>query len=253
MIVFLSDFGLKDGYAATVKGVIKNINPGVEIIDLSHQISPQNVDEASFVLWNSYKFFPKKTIFLSVVDPGVGSNRGIIILKTKKYIFVAPDNGLLKYVMAEEKSYKTYAVEIERLHLNKVSNTFHGRDIFAPLCAMLSKDTSIKKLGKKIEIKKTETFIRVKKNKAIYEGKVIYIDHFGNAVTNLKINNQFYGEVEVQKHKIKKISKSYYIGKRGELIALIGSANLLEIAINGENASKRLKIEVGGLVRLHQN
>jgi S-adenosyl-L-methionine hydrolase (adenosine-forming) len=253
MIVFLSDFGQKDGYVAAVKGAIRCINPGVEIIDLSHQISSQNVDEASFVLWNTYKSFPKKTVFISVVDPGVGSDRGLIVLKTKKYIFVAPDNGLLKYILAEEKKYKTYTVEIERLHLNKVSHTFHGRDIFAPLCAMLSKDTSIKKLGKKIEIKKTETFIRVKKNKAIYEGKVIYIDHFGNAITNLKINNRFNGEIEILKHRIKKISKSYYIGKRGELIALISSANLLEIAINCENASKKLKIEIGDLVRFHQN
>ena len=147
MIVLFTDFGEKDGYVGIMKGVIKGISPQSDIVDLTHHIPPQDLNSAKFVLWNSYKYFPKGTIFTCVIDPGVGSSREIIIVQTEKYVFIAPDNGLLDYVLAELPVKVIMTLENPRLKRDHICHTFHGRDIFAPAAAHLDNGFLITQAG----------------------------------------------------------------------------------------------------------
>jgi S-adenosyl-L-methionine hydrolase (adenosine-forming) len=245
MIALLTDFGLKDGYVGTMKGVIKSINPGEDIIDLSHEIKPQNVQEAGFILWQSYQYFPENTIFLCVVDPGVGSNRKILFIKTEKYFFLAPDNGLLDYVISRENEIAGYHIDMQKFKNEELSNTFHGRDIFAPLAANFSRNHNLKYFGKKISVEKKDLFIDINTDKRKYKGKIIHIDIFGNAISNMLLQGIISANVRILNRKIDGISKSYFDSKDMELIALKNSSNLLEIAVKNGNAANLYKIKTG--------
>jgi len=251
-IALLTDFGLKDNFVGVMKGVIYKINPNVNIIDITHEIESHNIFEAYLILKNSYKFFPEKTIFVSVVDPTVGTNRKIIIIKNNKQIFIAPDNGILSFL---PNSLKIFQVKIPNKYIESpVSNTFHGRDIFAKLAGLLSKGVNIKKLCS--EIKKIEKIkipeIKIKKN--LMEGEIIYIDKFGNCFSNIEkklfynfIQNRNY-IIKVKNLKIDKIFKNYQINKKYG--ALFNSFELLEIFVPNRNASKFLKIKKGDKVKI---
>jgi len=162
LIVLMSDFGVEDNYVGVMKGVMKNINPDADIIDLNHNIEPQNIKQAGFCLSGSYKFFPKGTIFVCVVDPGVGSERKIILLKTKKHYFIAPDNSIISDVVKNEKVEKITWVNNGKYFLTPVSNTFHSRDIFSPVSGWLSLGTDINKFGPAITI---ENIVKIRYNK----------------------------------------------------------------------------------------
>lgn len=255
-IVLLTDFGNKDGYQAVIKGVIKSIVPSASIIDLTHEILPQNVDEAAFVLWNACKYFPKNTIFVCVVDPGVGSERKIILVKTKDYIFLAPDNGILKYIFSSFEIQKVYNVENEKYFLKSISNTFHGRDIFAPVAANILKGVPLKNFGKVIEPEtKAENFISISKaTPKVIEGKVIYIDRFGNVITNfITRSNKTIDAlryIEIGMNKVTQFFRYYSEASMYTLFGLIGSRNLLEISVRNANAAKILKVKIGTSIKL---
>ena len=185
-ITLITDFGLQDGYVGVMKGVISNINPSASVIDISNTIAAQDIFQAACVLNNSYSYFPKGTIHVVVVDPGVGSDRKILCLKTEDYVFLAPDNGVLSFVIEKDESPSIREVTNGKLFLPRLSNTFHGRDIFAPVAAHISKGVSHKEFGERVD--KTNE-ITLPKPILSPEGKltaeIIYVDSFGNLITNV--------------------------------------------------------------------
>ncbi|MDD5067233.1 MAG: SAM-dependent chlorinase/fluorinase [bacterium] len=254
-IVLQTDFGLNDHFVSVVKGVIYTINPEVRIIDLTHQIQPQNIMQAGFLLKHSHVYFPARSIFVSIVDPGVGTGREIILLQKGNQIFLAPDNGLLTLV-ADDPHTRAYQLTIPNKYLkHPVSQTFHARDIFAPMAAYLSKGISIKTVTRPIpEMKKLE-FPDVKLARNEMTGSVIYVDHFGNLITNItkdlffefiKLKGTFY--IQVHNHKITALSRNYSIREKAG--ALFNSFDLLEIFSPGQEAAQVLKASGGEEVRV---
>jgi S-adenosylmethionine hydrolase len=255
-ITLLTDFGMKDHYVASMKGVILSINPQCNLIDITHQVSPQNIQEGAFILANSYSSFPKGTIHLSVVDPGVGGIRKPILLVTQNYFFVGPDNGLFTLVAQREKVEKIIVLTQQKYFLTKLSTTFHGRDIFAPVAAHLSLGIQPNAFGDQ-----TRAWVKVRFGKPAIEkgrllGEVLHIDTFGNFVSNIdeKIFFRFTKErpyvIWVGKKKIHHLGKGYWEGKPGEPMALIGSSGYLEISMNKGNAQKTLKMKRGDPIQV---
>ncbi|MCM8784570.1 MAG: SAM-dependent chlorinase/fluorinase [Candidatus Omnitrophica bacterium] len=256
-IVLLTDFGFRDEYVGIVKGVILKINPQAQILDLTHEIPPQDVAWTAYCLASAYKFFSKETIFLCVVDPGVGTKRKIIIVKTKDYFFVAPDNGILTRVLEKDNPEKIIAVRNKKFFLPEISSTFHGRDIMAPVAAYLSRGVALSEFGPEIKmIKKIALPEVIIKDKCI-SGEIIHIDHFGNLITNIDKNffaqvikkNKFF--IKIKDKKIFRINTSYSQSKKGELLAIWGSRNLLEIAVSQGSAVKELRIKKGEQVTIN--
>ncbi|MHA1213931.1 MAG: SAM hydrolase/SAM-dependent halogenase family protein [Candidatus Hodarchaeales archaeon] len=237
LIVFLTDFG-SDLYTGVMAGKILSINLNAQIVTLSNHVQPQNIKHGAFILKETFTYFPEGAIFLVVVDPGVGSQRKAVAIKYKGYYFVGPDNGIF-YPLLEENEEKII-VELECK--KKVSNTFHGRDIFAPAAARLSRTKDIMSLGKICSLKNKLTFY-LSKDKG--EGEVIFIDSFGNIITNLPgsvvksfdckytiYTNDFEKEMEIMRY--------YSEGPDNEPFILIGSFNTLEIALKNGSASEML-------------
>jgi S-adenosylmethionine hydrolase len=257
VITLLTDFGTKDYFVGAMKGVILSINPSALIVDISHEIDPQKIRSASFVLSNSYHYFPLKTIHVAIVDPGVGSNRRAILVETPRYFFIAPDNGLLSFVFEKEEkeSIKIFEITNEEFFLPKVSSTFHGRDLFAPVAAHLSIGALPEKIGKRIYdpiILQAPILQQTSENKLI--GEIIHIDRFGNLVTNFHQENlpeRFV--LKVSDELIEKHYKFYAEAKEGEIFSIIGSSGFLEISIFQASAAKRLNAFVGQKVILRKN
>jgi len=187
IIALLTDFGNKDGFVGSLKAVILSINPNIEIVDISHEVESFSILEASIILNATYKYFPKGTIFLSVVDPGVGTEREAIIVKTENYIFVSPNNGILTLPLKNEKIKEIVKIENKKYILKSDTNTFHGRDIFAPVSAYISRGIALKNFGKKLKkdnlVIIKDIYPEEKEDRII--GKVIKFDKFGNAITNI--------------------------------------------------------------------
>lgn len=252
-IVLLTDFGYQDYFVGVMKGVISGINPVARLVDLTHQIEPQNVKQASFVLWASYRFFPEDSIFVSVVDLGVGSARKIICGRIDSQIFIAPDNGLLDYVISEANETELYEVSERKFFLDGVSTTFHGRDIFAPVAAHISRGAKLNEFGAKYTYPKVEKFYS-----AIAEGEnvgeVVYIDHFGNIYTNLLWDDLLLQEksrASFHSRNITKFCRSYSDAERRSIVGIKGSSGLLEIAVNRGSAAAVLKAKIGDRLVLH--
>ncbi len=248
IITLITDFGSFGPYMGSMKGVMLSINPDLEIVDISHNVSPQNVEEAAFILKNVYSFFPVGTIHVVVVDPGVGTSRSILAVQTDHYTFLAPDNGVLKYIFDENLRTRVFKVANKKLFLKRVSSTFHGRDIFAPVAAHLSKGIPIETVGEPF----TE-YIRGKVKRPAVEphrisGEIIYIDRFGNGITNIRedlLGEKKNLQILVQDTLIKNLSTTYSDVPNGEVLALIGSSETLEISVNHGNAKEQLGISVG--------
>ena len=250
-IALLTDFGQKDWYVPVMKSVILSINDKVRLIDVTHEVSPQNSNEAAFVLWNAYQQFAAPTIFVVVVDPGVGSERAIIAVKTDKHIIIAPDNVSLDLILSTEKIEQAVQVKNLKFFLDEVSETFHGRDIFAPVAANLSKGIALAEFGAAVNYPPIQSPLINADKKGQYEGFVIYIDRFGNLITNIKIPPAIDCEIVLNKEiNIPKISKTYADVPIGNVVAYRGSSGLLEIAIRNGNAKKGLKMDYQTPVRL---
>jgi len=255
-IVLMTDFGTKDAYVASMKGVILRIFPSVTVIDLTHEIEPQNVKQGAFVLEAASPYFPLGSIFVSVVDPGVGSERRILAAKTRQGIFLAPDNGLLTRVLEKEKGFELRVVTHRHFFLEEISPTFHGRDCFAPTAASLAKNPSqFYKLGPRISNFKRFPFPSPRREGRRVIGEVIYFDHFGNAFTNISKGSVSAArkgkpEVRVKGKKIGPICQSYFEAPPREAVAVFSSTNLLEIAVSHGSAKKRLGLREGARVEL---
>jgi S-adenosylmethionine hydrolase len=256
LVGFLSDFGLKDNFVGIVKAVILRINPSVQIIDITHQIRPYDILEAGFILKSSFKFFPKGTIFLAIVDPGVGSKRKAIIVKTKDFYFVSPDNGLLSLVLKELPPLKIIEISNDKYFLKPVSFTFQARDIFAPVVGYLSKGEKVDNFGKEVFTYRKLDFPPLKLNKEILEGEIIYVDHFGNLITNIDEktfkdftkNKRF--KIQIGKFLIDKLSLNYAEAENLRPIVLINSFGYLEISLKEKNASEILKSKKADKVKI---
>jgi len=249
IITLTSDFGLRDAYLGIMKGVILGIFPKAQLVDLSHNIEPQNIPEASYILLSAVKFFPPGTVHLAVVDPGVGSARRAIIVESKKQFLVGPDNGIFTdFITAESKIYE---LTEQKFFLNKISQTFHGRDIFAPVSAHLAKGVSPEELGTPIQDPVLSARPQPKMIEGKIQGEVIYIDRFGNLITNIP-------EAMIPKRPIIRImgkeiiglAKNYAEQAPRTLIAIIGSAGFLEISLTQGNASEKLKAGIGQALEL---
>lgn len=251
VIALLTDFGLDDNYVGTMKAVIAGINPRAHVIDLCHGVRSQDIIGGAFLLASSYKFFPRGTIFVVVIDPGVGGERKIVCMETSDYIFLAPDNGVLGPVMEREEAHMLVEVSNTRFFLPHISSTFHGRDIFAPVAAHLSLGVRPARLGSRLKETKRIHFPKPEVSPdGTLKGEVIYVDRFGNLITN--IDRKLIGEIEphvisiaIYDRKIERLSTTYQDGRVGELVALIGSSGHLEVAINGGSASKLLNCSCG--------
>ncbi|MBI2967192.1 MAG: SAM-dependent chlorinase/fluorinase [Bacteroidetes bacterium] len=248
LIALLTDFGTHDWYVASMKAVIHRINPGCRVTDISHDITPQDISEGAFILWNVYNYFPAKTIFVSVVDPGVGSARRIILLQTDRHLFLAPDNGLLDYVLADTRHYKAYSVENPKLRLKYVSATFHGRDIFAPAAAYLSRGIRLKEFGPQVTLSKPDGIFIEADGKKESAGRIIYIDRFGNLVTNIRVRRPVKGRVQTGSFTIEKISETFSSVPVGVIAAYMNSSGLLEIGVRDGSAKEVTGAGRGGEV-----
>jgi S-adenosyl-L-methionine hydrolase (adenosine-forming) len=249
VIALLTDFGTRDHFAAAMKGVILTINPTVTIIDITHEIEPQDIRSAAFTLFACYKEFPAGTVFTVVVDPGVGSKRRAIAASSGGYYFVAPDNGVLSFVLAGDA--KIVELNQPDYFAEHVSHTFHGRDIFAPVAAHLSKGVWLAEFGPYVddpvlfELPKPETT----GGNAI--GEIIHIDRFGNLITNLTTGNlppTFV--VEINGQTIDRYCEYYAEADEGELFTILGSAGFLEIVVNRGCAQQALAAKTGDRVRV---
>ncbi|MEF8879530.1 MAG: S-adenosyl-l-methionine hydroxide adenosyltransferase family protein [Candidatus Thermoplasmatota archaeon] len=258
IITFLTDFGFKNNYVSQMKAVALNIT-NAKIVDICHHVTPQNVSEGAFLLKTAARYFPKGTVHVGVVDPGVGTERKGIVVVTPKHVFVGPDNGLFIPAAREQGSFDVYEIRNPRFMLNKISNTFHGRDIFTPVAAYILEGIPFTEIGPS-----TKDYIdlnfekkRVIDDKKI-EGEIIHIDSFGNIVTNLTeddIKNFFsYGsEISVflggKRRKIC-FSKSYDYVDRNDFLATIGSSGFFEISINQGNAAEELSVKAGDHIKI---
>jgi len=272
IITLTTDFGYDDAYVAAVKGAILNINPEANIIDVSHSIKPQDILQAAFILSAAYRYFPKQTVHLAIVDPGVGSDRRGVILKTLSAIFVAPDNGILSYIIDDlfaiegraltqqghdlkeivfKKGVEAAAITDPRFWRHPVSPTFHGRDIFAPVAAGLSLGISPYEFGEKIN---SVRFLPVPKPLLDPDGnlvgQVLHVDRFGNLITNIRSNDLPGKNVvtEVAGYRIQGIS-DYYAQKEG-VMAVAGSSGYLEISLRDGSACDFLATAVGEVIKI---
>ncbi len=258
-IVLLTDFGFRDSYVGVMKGVIRGISRTVDIIDLSHNIVPQDVAEAAFVLASSYRYFPPGAVFVCVVDPGVGSERAILYMSAGGQAFLAPDNGLLS-VIAEEAGRKDLRkVTAEQYWLKDASSTFHGRDIFAPIAARLAEGLDPSLLGPEVPyLARLELPSPIRAADGSLRGEIIYIDQFGNLITNIRegMVRRTFGsgsdelEARVKRRSVRGLSAAYSDRQEGELVALIGSSGYLEVAVNKGSAAVALGCEKGDSVAL---
>jgi len=254
IITLLTDFGTEDSYVGAMKGVILSINPDATIIDISHQIPPQDITAGAFVLSQAAPFFPKGTVHIAVVDPGVGGKRKPILIQTDRYFFVGPDNGIFSLALQNERIRQKIHLTNKDYFLGYISSTFHGRDIFSPVGAYLSLGIDPAMLGKKIKQIKNLGFKKPYVKGRKITGEIIHIDRFGNLITNIderllkKVFKNRIFEVEVCDNIIKRFVPSYTNAKQGEPIGLIGSSGLMEIAMREKNASIELGIKRGDVV-----
>jgi len=261
IITLLTDFGHNDSYVGSLKGVILSINPSVTLVDISHEVTPFNIIEAGFILSASSGYFPPGTIHMAVVDPSVGGSRKPLVLITPLQMFIGPDNGIFSQVLKNNFPLSdTVATphssplpkEVMAYHLNNpefwthpVSRTFHARDVFGPVAAHLSLGMKPELMGEKVKTLETLQLPDVDRSESRIKGSVIFVDRFGNLVTN--IEPLFLGSqkivILIKDHAIRGLSQSYSQGT--PLLAIIGSHGFIEIAIKEGNAAQYLGVGVG--------
>ncbi len=254
IITLLTDFGLIDPYVGIMKGVILSISAKANIIDITHQIPPGAIAQAAMVLEESYPFFPRGSIHVAIVDPGVGTSRRAILFVTENRFFLGPDNGLLWPIISSHPNGKIIHLTEKKFFLPFISQTFHGRDIFAPVAAHLCKGVDPLKMGTIIDNPVRLSKPGIKKAEKVLVGMVTRIDNFGNLITNISERDlkEFLGPfspiIKISDIIIKKISRTYSDVEPGELLALIGSSGFMEISVNLGRACDRLTADHNEIV-----
>ncbi len=252
IVTLITDFGQADGYVGTMKGVILGICPETVLVDISHEIQPQAVRQAAYVLSMAVPFFPPGTVHLVVVDPGVGSERRPIAVQTERFTCVAPDNGVLSLALAQDPARLAVHLSEPGYRLARVSATFHGRDIFAPAAAHLACGSDLHEMGPAISPTELLTLSIAQpapQPDGSSLGEILHVDRFGNLVTSIPstVGN---ARVEISGLAIEGLSRTYADVEPGELVAYFGSSGYLEIAVRDGNAAERLAAKVGDAVRV---
>ena len=258
IITLLTDFGAQDYFVGAMKGVILSLNPEATIVDITHEIPPHDIQAAAFNLLACYKDFPAGTIHLAVVDPGVGSDRRAILVKCANQFFIGPDNGLFSWISEREGKFSAWQITNEQFFRNPVSSTFHGRDVFAPVAAALSRGLAAAEVGPPLENIVMLAPLLPRPTTEAIEGSLIHIDRFGNCITD-------FTEEHVSEERVaagaKLIVKGKQIGSfrrffadqvsvKNELFMLIGSAGFVEIAVQNASAAEILSAKRGDSVLL---
>jgi S-adenosylmethionine hydrolase len=283
IITLTTDFGSRDGYAAAMKGVILGIHPGATIVDVTHDVPPQDVAHAAFVLGTTCPYFPPDAVHVAVVDPGVGTKRNLLLLVTPHGSYVAPDNGVVAYIlmaqgalakpttepMAAEAMLAPVRIDVpsgcdayllnrSEYWLGPVSDTFHGRDIFAPVAAHLASGVPAKELGEPMDSVVCLSIPQPLAMGDVIEGHVIHVDRFGNLVSNIRLEDSAKVgiTVEIDGATIHGLSSSYAAGEEPALslpkglLAIVGSSGYLEVAARNASAAQQLGSVVGSRVRV---
>ena len=249
IITLLTDFGIEDPYVGIMKGVILGLNRAVSIVDLTHRIAPGDISGAAFALTDSFSYFPPATIHVAVVDPGVGTDRRPILLKSRNHFFVGPDNGLFWPIIRSDPQVLMVHLTNQNYFLPRISRTFHGRDIFAPVAGHLSLGIDPLTMGERLidPIRLPDAAPTVKGDTLL--GRAVRVDHFGNVITNIHREElaRFLGNrqvlIRVGKETINGLVNTYADGPKGKLLALFGSTDHLEIAVNSGRADRLLNID----------
>jgi hypothetical protein len=249
LITLTTDFGTRDPYVAAMKGVIYSIQRKLCVVDLSHEIPPQNVLEGALFLAGAVRHFPKGTIHVAVVDPGVGTERHPIALRAGEQIIVCPDNGLATLFLRENHLEEARIITNARFMATVISPTFHGRDVFAPAAAHLACGTPFAEVGKDLDTILTLD-IPGPQGDTIHgiTGKIMHVDRFGNCITNIHqstLKGAAPVNIRVGRHRLHGIRRTYGDVALGKAVALFGSAGYLEIAVNGGNANAALSLGKG--------
>ena len=250
LLTLTTDFGTVDHYVGAMKGVIAGICPEARMIDICHQVSPFEISEGAFLIAQSYACFPKKTVHIVVVDPGVGSARRPILMEAAGQYFVAPDNGVLSMIYAREK-HKVRLISNEKLFRHPVSRTFHGRDIFAPVAAHLAQGVPPARIGKLIDDYLRPAFQKPQRTgKRTWSGRILKIDSFGNIITNFHTTD--FPDLEKQNFSmqlgprhIEILVRNYTESSPGELFLIVGSSGYLEVSVNQGSAAKVIGCQTG--------
>ena len=262
VITLTTDFGWVDGFVGPMKGVILRINPDVTLVDITHDIAPQKIEQGAFLFTESARYFPANTIHLVVIDPGVGSSRRPIALQVGETIFVAPDNGVLTLAIDHFQSTLRDG-QVRAVHLNRpqywlprLSNTFHGRDLFAPVAAHLSLGVPLEQLGDPIQ-----DWVRLPACASPFRagdqlaGRVLHVDRFGNLITNIDAEmlaamDRSRINVRIAGRQVRGLKGTYADTPSGQLVALIGSSGHLEVALRDGSAATALGVRIGDEVFL---
>jgi S-adenosyl-L-methionine hydrolase (adenosine-forming) len=275
IVTLTTDFGTRDWFVGTMKGVVLGINPRAAVVDLTHEIPPGDVRAGAFALMAGCRHFPKGTMHVAVVDPGVGGPRRAIAAQTADYLFVGPDNGVLSWALARERIKAVRLLEKPTFFLKPVSRTFHGRDIFAPVAAHLSRGVSIQRFGREVKDWGRLPWPQPTRSRGMIRGEIIYIDRFGNAITNLEAEAAFPEpdtgradrlvgpdarqrvptviravtcEVAGRWKARCPLAEFYGAVPANRLVAVCGSSGFLEIAVNGGSAARKLGLRAGDKV-----
>ncbi|MBN2338180.1 MAG: SAM-dependent chlorinase/fluorinase [Acidobacteria bacterium] len=247
IVTLLSDFGLRDHFVASMKGVMLGLNPELTFVDISHEIPPQDVFSAAFTLGQTWHLYPPGTVHLAVVDPGVGGARKALAASAGGQFFVAPDNGILSYVFSSAEDSAAYEITAEHYYRKPVSATFQGRDIFAPIAAWISRGIPLPQLGPALPDPVKLQLPAIKRvQDALIQGVVLAVDHFGNLVTNLRpedVPRAF--RIMAGKQEIIRRCATYGEGAAGEFFIVAGSTGYLEIAVKNGSAAERLNMKPG--------
>ncbi len=254
VITLTTDFDQMDGYVGAMKGVILSICPRAELVDITHQIRPQAVQQAAYVLSTVVTYYPPGTVHLVVVDPGVGSERRPVAVQTERATYVGPDNGVLSLALDLAPARQAVHLTEPRYRLSPVSATFHGRDVFAPAAAHLACGVAVEEMGKTFPVSDLASLPVPKPEPQPdggWQGAILHIDHFGNLITNFRPCPHHYGlRVGAGGRWLEQISATFSDVAPGELVAYAGSSGYLEIAVREGSAADQLALDVGDPVRI---
>ncbi|HEY2461652.1 MAG TPA: SAM-dependent chlorinase/fluorinase [Candidatus Acidoferrum sp.] len=258
IITLTTDYGTNDHLVGTLKGVILKINPDINIVDITHNVAAFDLLDGALAIGAAYKYFPPKTIHIVVVDPGVGTERRPLLVSADNQYFVAPDNGVLSVIFEQEQNCVVRHASAEHYYLQPLSKTFHGRDVFAPVAAWLSKGWQTPAMGEEISDFKRFAMPRPKTSDGAMKGIVMRVDNFGNLVTNFRAEDLAEAGIKngnvhfkAGTHEISRMVDTFALGKAKEPVAYIGSSGYIEIAVNKGNASKALAIGRGAALALN--
>ena len=257
IITLTTDFGTADSYVGTIKGVILSINPQSTLVDITHQIPPQDIMEGCLALSAAYSYFPKGTIHVAVVDPGVGSFRRPILVETERYFFIGPDNGILSFIFTGPEVKNIFEISNPTFFLPSPAATFHARDIFSPAAAHLSTGTSPQRFGSPLTDCISFNFPELTEtgpNQA--EGEIIHIDRFGNLITNLslhfvkKVTGAGPLRAEVKGKTVLRLLGTYAQAEEDELFCLFGSSGFLELSVKNRSAQEMINARKGDKIKI---